>query len=233
MELPTEIRLIIAEYALASEEGLFWYWKTESTGKKTGGFKNRFQQPQTRWLAEWHYVNPITLLYLSRQLQQETSNLWARVNTLHFDGSQTAYTGDRTSAVSAVRAYEYFIRHHVTRNLPRIPTVVIDVPMFSRSNAAMCKLSEVTQHGRHPEIRVIEFSFGSTLEVGSEKGRAQSFWKRLQEVKVSIGESETLFPKRIWKIYPSRRSPRLLECLQKYLAPEDFKIAFDCIEHGL
>jgi len=224
MELPTELRLMIAEYALASEEGLFWYWKAKYYAKRVGAFIDR----QT-----YDRDHHITRLCLSRQLRQETSNLWTRVNTVHFDGSQDAYTSSRTSAMSAVEDYEYFIRHHTKRTLSRIPTVVINVCMYNYNNAAMRKLYKVTQHGQHPEIRVIEFSFGSTLEVGSEKDRAQSFWKRLQEVKVSIGESESLFPKRIWKIYPSRRSPRLLECLQKYLAPEDFKIAFDCIKHGL
>jgi len=218
---------MIAEYALYCEDGLIWYWKSNTPGEKVGGFKDRaMQHDHPRYGCD----NPITRLCLSRQLRQETSSLWTKVNTVCFSSQEESPHSFKIRNQKAVTDYDYFFKHDTTRTLARIPTVILEVFTITHDMAAMCSLSEVTLGGRHPEIRVIETGF--SLDCHSRHGarRFRSFMRMMEK---AIRKCESVTGKRIWKVYPITSSPEFMECLRKFLSPEDLSSALDFIEKGI
>ncbi|KAF2634517.1 hypothetical protein P280DRAFT_238840 [Massarina eburnea CBS 473.64] len=77
MELPAEVRLIIAEHALYYEDGLEWRWKSYSKERKVGTFYE--DSESTSMTAN---LNPLALV--CKKLHHETKNIVFKVNVLGF-----------------------------------------------------------------------------------------------------------------------------------------------------
>lgn len=75
MDLPTELRLRIAEYTLAEDRPFYWAWNMWSLpGSRWGRFSPRVEKT-------------VGLCRVSRQLHKELSPLFFKVNTFRFEGT--------------------------------------------------------------------------------------------------------------------------------------------------
>jgi len=112
MELPVELRVMIAEYALSHEPGIFWTWTNYNEGEKSG----KFVEPSGIGIHDSKPCNPFSLV--CKQLAYETRNITYKVNTLNFDSGNTtnpevpgykSFPHSHTKSFSnAANAWEHF-----------------------------------------------------------------------------------------------------------------------------
>ena len=81
MRLPVELRLIIAEYALTYEDGIFWFWDKY---RKRGKFMLRTDYSS---FDDAKDLNPLKLVCTT--LYWETRNSLYKLNTLRFNPGMT------------------------------------------------------------------------------------------------------------------------------------------------
>ncbi|KAF2027184.1 hypothetical protein EK21DRAFT_115077 [Setomelanomma holmii] len=87
MDLPVELRLLVAEYVLQNHETLLWFW---GRSVRTGVYKGTFKKLDT--------LTAITRV--SRQLYAETKNLVRNLNTFEFCEWM----------LGAIYEYEFFVK---------------------------------------------------------------------------------------------------------------------------
>jgi hypothetical protein len=83
MDLPAEIRLLIAEYAL-SYESITWTWACCYPGEKAGKFLCNARRDD----GEYRIGDSYSLSLFCKQLAYETRNLMYKINTLEFNGDE-------------------------------------------------------------------------------------------------------------------------------------------------
>jgi hypothetical protein len=232
MDLPTELRLIIAEYALSYEEGLRWEWKCPMIpGKMVGFFKDRATSANGRPI---YRDDPTTRLCISRQLRNETSRLWAKckTTTLYFDGILQMPGIEHGNVFNAVEACRYFIHHKKTGQLARTPSLALEGKCFSYMLHAMMNLSSFTWFKPELNIRVIERLFAHIWVLDQQD--AQRFWSVVEKTSRCIQRCEELPLPRVWKVYPSEIRHRYdLERLRLYLTAAEFEVVRKFIDNGM
>ncbi|KAF2634516.1 hypothetical protein P280DRAFT_554524 [Massarina eburnea CBS 473.64] len=99
MDLPVELRLMIAEYAATEEKGIFWKWTEQSNTRAVGTFVCR--------KGDTEYP-PNALSRVSRQLYDEVNGMTLKCvyHTLTFDADYLNITNWRNVANPPSRYYE-------------------------------------------------------------------------------------------------------------------------------
>ncbi|KAF1919496.1 hypothetical protein BDU57DRAFT_546143 [Ampelomyces quisqualis] len=226
MRLPAELRLMVAEYALSYDGGLTWRWKCETPGTRVGGFVDK-----QYYYDKTHYQNPLTRLCVSRQLRDETSQLWLKSAVLHFDGANQGLTpqpgiwSDRS-----VEAYTFFSQHPKTKSMAKIPTVMmdaIDLPLHVR---AMRQLTAVTQESRLSDIRVVQCVRSNVLlniiNLEHLRGALRIIQRNVRK------HDATSLLERCWRVYPGAGARCHLGLFRKHLSAEDFALTVAWMENG-
>jgi hypothetical protein len=120
MDLPVELRLMIAEEVMSYYQNLTWLWLCEEKGKRRGYFvAGRSGSRQQR-----DVVYHITRLHVSRQLRAETLHLWKKYAVLRFKMDTSIKSDFR--ADQPLKGFTFFADHARTKNMDVIPRVVID-----------------------------------------------------------------------------------------------------------
>jgi hypothetical protein len=231
MDLPTELRLMIAEYALSYEEGLVWRWKSTAQGKRVGCFKDKATHING---LNIYRSKPTTRLALCRRLHQETADLWARSTTVYFDTSMSSGTNTRPEKVRlAVDAFASLMRHAAgSRKTPL--KVVLDGTLFGMTVGALQKLSETLQYVPHLDVRVVDGAFKMS---GLERCDAWQFAHFMgflgEDIRRCEAWCEARGLKRGWKTFPCEIGEKSVECLRKYLEGAKLESALEFLENGM
>jgi hypothetical protein len=121
MDLPTELRLCIAEYALISSLGheLFWHWSVNAYA---------CERKVVGCLLNLDAITPLRLV--SRQIYKETEGLVWKVNTFYFDEDDLGLShwerfGSPRGAVE--QAFKYFVRNVGSKATSHIRSLVFKV----------------------------------------------------------------------------------------------------------
>ncbi|KAF2655663.1 hypothetical protein K491DRAFT_414336 [Lophiostoma macrostomum CBS 122681] len=229
MDLPPEIRLMIAEYALSHPDELCWYWTTpKSDGPKmpAGGF---------------HYDrsgislnNP--LASVCKQLQDETKDIVFKVNSLLFHPwRMNVRRGDRLSLRHIVAAFRYFVENSTPGVLACCHTISISLILgwLDDEPNLLNEWSALVQMVPNIEIRCLPVGWDLTDNYfqGYEEiimefmGRGQGLEQRLRDLRYqSFG--------RALRFYPACPVAQIKKYSQ-YLSHADVQIAYGWFEHGI
>ncbi|KAH7392440.1 hypothetical protein DE146DRAFT_141026 [Phaeosphaeria sp. MPI-PUGE-AT-0046c] len=237
MKLPTEIRLIIAELALTYEDGLIWHWKSGTAGQRVGHFVTRRPKGSK---DVTHHGNAITLLCLSRQLREETSDLWLRNATLYFDGY---HMPDPESPPNrdwefpchrAVCAYEFFTTHPRTQEIARLPPMILIPSYFGNHGGVVRRLLRITQDPRLSDTRII-----APCEHAGEEAVRDSMKKYSRGVYINEGNfgwadgwAGGAGLRRNWRIWPDPEFAKWIEKIREEISEEQYLASIDYIENG-
>jgi hypothetical protein len=119
MDLPTELRLMIAEYVLTEEKGLWWIWTVFSPTRKVGGF--------TTYSSHKLYSN--NLAQVSRQLHDECHDVLLSCNTLVFRGRcpYMLINCIHKMLEENIKGWQHFRGSISPKTLPKIKNVIFDI----------------------------------------------------------------------------------------------------------
>lgn len=224
-----EVRLRIAEYALAHDEGLFWHWESYTPDKMIGRFRKR------RFLFPDHnHFNPLGLA--CRQLHRETEYIPFKVNTLHFDVMEMG--GDSFDDYSeapieylrtAIKALRHFVSHASTAII--VATRIVHINCFRVSEEQLLLFSKVVKETPHMKIDLCPCWW------------ANSDGKRTRDIDQFMDDGrcyETILSKlnfshagRSWRVRTGSMDRAAIDRLRKHLSPDDFTTALRWIEEGL
>ena len=118
MDLPTELRLHIAGYALVSQKPLTWYWSEYTETNKSGSFR--------------HFKQTTALTRVCRQVRAETVGIVWKVNELHFQSQHfgpaywelTGASSVRLALVSSTIALLLFFQRVGPSVYTKLPSVI-------------------------------------------------------------------------------------------------------------
>jgi hypothetical protein len=227
MKLPVELRVMIAEYALAYKGGLDWYW-TEKDGTRIGRLKPVYSSeynPET--------VCPLQMLCLSRQLRQETSQIWLKVNVLNFDGDiderdrrNLAITSDSLFG-EALDSFEFFHRRINPAQFAMIQTVTIKGFGIADAPNAVQRIPSVRCWNPHYNLRIIDQHWYCFLDT---KNCAAGFMEKGRVIQASLRRN---IEARDWRVFPHLMEESEKEWLRGHLSDAEFEVGLSYIRDGV
>jgi hypothetical protein len=228
MKLPVELRIMIAEYALAYNGGLDWYWK-EKDGTRIGRLK-----PAYCFKRNPEDFCPTQVLCLSRQLYEETSQIWLKVNTLNFDGDEdklifNAQTYDSVFG-EAIDNFEFFLRHLSPEQVAKIQTVAIQGMNVTESPNTVQRIFSLTSMDICYDVQVIDTRWHYTADITDTVDCASEFMEKGGEIQAWL---QCNIKDRGWRVYPYCRGGKDKYSLRYHLSAVDFQIARDYIRNGI
>jgi len=229
MKLPTELRLIIAGYALANDEGLEWRWAEQSDGSRIGGFK---ANPEHSFVRD-HWPNRPCLC---RQLHQETANIWLKVNDLHFNGGVDDALGREDLVDSLNRAIDDFLffLSHTDAATHATLSFSIDGLAMPSQEAEMLKLLRLTQDAPHLKLKVVDMSWHIYRHSPNKMAYiAEEFMEIGRGVTNLMNDMALTDLRRTWRIIPAHETPERVHMLEGHLSDADYALALEYCYNGI
>jgi hypothetical protein len=223
MDLPAELRVMIAEYALSFDKGLEWHWTKGPTGKLIGKF--RFPKDSVEHHADLDRVNQLSL---SRHLHQETAGIWLKVNELRFDCSKGDEVYDpihiSLAFPYAVRDFAFFMKYTEPPILRGLSVCIIGVGIVDRRLHTLNLLTQYNESARL-QIRVIESDW---LMYGPQKWYVQDFMVESQRMERFFSRQQ-----RNWRVFPKPPTEDEMRALKKYLSDAQYQLALGYVNNGV
>jgi len=228
MDLPTELRLYIAEYALVSQKPLTWYWSEYTKTNKTGSF---------------HNIERVTALTrVCRQLYAETTGIVWKVNELQFQPRQSRRSfwaiedqnGNENFLLATSTALLLFLQRVGPSVSTRLPSVVFGLwksLLFLKKEdfAVMDTIAELLPprslklHFRYWGVRDPEHDVGDFVHWFMIAGR---------DIGGLLARLDLKPVERKWRIFPNLEDSNKKH-LEENLSTDMFQLALEWIEHGL
>jgi hypothetical protein len=227
MDLPTEIRVMIAEHVLTFDGGVLWRWTSRSDGTRVGRFYIANSARYGKDLGP-----PVDMLCLSHQLHQETAWLWLKLNELHFDGDIRSLPDFEDGLHKFERAINdfAFFRSHVDTNLPVIPRFIIEGIAILYGDSELVRLSQLTQDISEGGLRLVDQGW---VFDPHNKRWAKSFVEDGKRWVSLLRDSTFTQFHRTWRLFPWDFVPVGEGLTSRYLSDEDNQFALRCIDKGL
>tara|TARA_R110002003_G_scaffold37_18_gene2246 strand:+ start:27074 stop:27748 length:675 start_codon:yes stop_codon:yes gene_type:complete len=224
MDLPTEIRLQIAQYALNAEQPLSWRW-IDRRRSRTGTFED---------------IDKCTgLCRVSRQMYAETSTLVWEVNTFEFDGAwlgvQSTHPANTPRSFTGImQAYGFFIRHAGHNVIHAIRSVLFRFDLFGTVAQIMRFVQSSADHLPRAHLTaVIENWYILRLHGVSTTSAMHCFVGVAREMLKYLTKAGLNDSKRNWRI----RSPQSRSDCPQIVAKERESAmmaqALEWIDHGI
>ncbi|KAH7392432.1 hypothetical protein DE146DRAFT_758153 [Phaeosphaeria sp. MPI-PUGE-AT-0046c] len=221
MDLPIELRLRIAEFALASEEPLEWYWSTYEDDKRVGSFKD---------------LDRVTgLARACRQLYTDISSFVWKVNVLRFGkyclgeacyDSRLGLAGNHDKVETSRFLYVYEASHFFLRNisstcLKQVRGLTFKVgmpyeePLTSEVFQSIARISKMIPSAKI-RLEVINWFHMGKMQLHRQWALPSKstlrFMTRARQIEASLAAIDFQTEKRNWRIYPnSITRPEFLE----------------------
>lgn len=226
MDLPTEIRVMIAKYALKYENGLIWRWMEQPDGRRIG----RFCDPRVIDACKGDFGHPVDKLCLSRQLYQETAQMWFTINVLCFDGNHSHLSNYQwTPTIKlALSDWTFFLSHGSAIN-----AIKLDFTIYGHSvekyPTELLKLSALTMSSLHINLRLIDFGW----HVGQRTRRGVlDFMKHGTTNLTSSRLDELVGAERRWRVFPTVFTRYELQVAAQNFSEDEHQLMLDWIENG-
>lgn len=226
MDLPTEIRVMIAKYALAYDDGLVWRWIEQPDGKCVGKFCD-----MNTFIYSDKLGAPIEVLCLTRQLHQETMHLWPKMNELCFDGERynlSDYQWTSSPLNCAIADFTFYLDHANENITSQLNFTIICSAIDCYPSEAL-KLLVLTQNMPHLNLRVVDPGWSV---VKATKGTAREFVKSGRIVVDFLRRDKFTGIRRTWRVFP-KATGKAVEALRSHLSEEDYEFALDCVKNGV
>ena len=229
MDLPTELRLMIAEYALTSDEPLHWIWLEHGPIEDHGRCHGTFEGLERL----------TSLSRVSRQLHNETARLVWKSNNFLFDEtkfggvwSEEPYHAFDTDVNALSYVHEFFLRVAGSdiAGLLRSITLTLSFYDYQHDFKSIQKLAEVTPNARlkicHRNLELVH-----TGHLSSERVEAliHDYMSTLRDIQAALASYSTT-AERKWKVYPMGGHRDLL---RKHLQGADLAKALAWEANGL
>jgi hypothetical protein len=241
IDLPVELRLRIAEYALAQDEPLRWYWSTYQSDKKVGSFQG---------------IEELTALSrVSQQLYSETANIVWKVNTVAF---QYTCLGDafhaafwslpsfmrtiRKETLDVSMSYRFFLSKVpdiIRKNLKTaifcilLPPITDDIAFHLHFLSGLAKLTpymriviQATNWSVHQATLV-----GSKHTITTSYAHVDDFWRTGLDLELFMHSFAPKGDPRNWLLYPTCHGD--LSVLKGYLKEDLLHRALGWHAHGI
>lgn len=221
MDLSTELRLMIAEYALTSQEPLHWIWLAHGPRVDPGRCQGTFSGLE----------GLTSLCRTSRQLYIETKSIFWKLNDFLLDESEfgecwTAEPLDfRLDIDSLCHTYGFFVRTAGVENVNFLRCVILIVG-DALSNATIEGVEYIAQLTPNARVEVRDNSWNlehlnqaGTIEPTVDIDEYMSTGRELQDL---AGLYDPVTSMRNWKVFPTGDNRYVL---QKYLEGEELVTA--------
>jgi hypothetical protein len=231
MNLPTELRIMIAEYALSYDKGLEWIWKKEQGGSRTGRLRiaDKSMDPEGRYFPQDYAFNP---LCLSRQLRTETAWLCFKVNEITFDGGlgddgDNDDWNDGTGFQSAVDDLTLFLSRTTNANL-RVCSIKLEALGINATDIE--RLARLLQDKRRLKLQVVDYYgiLGDPNHFG-----AQNFLYWGIRIRFFLDHLTIVGIQRSWRVFLAKVSPKRLDVLRTNMSHVDYQVALDWMHNGI
>lgn len=223
MDLPTELRLHVARYALAarSHRSPTWKWKKvfAPAGSRVGNF------------AKLEGVMALTLV--SRQLHAELSPLLREANTFEFD----QFVTDAVDVASVWDAFSLFARSTPYQQLSKMNIQFgifdgISGEYEAHSTSALEMLRQIAQQFPATRIKIIDNRWHLNEVLIKNRNRLVVFIEQKGLIDRNLVLHDLGESKRTWRIFPEIDHLDL-GVIQEALRYEGLEIACDWIEKGI
>ena len=228
MDLPVELRLYIAEYALTADDPLDWEWSTYET---TLNAKNR--------VGTFMGIPGLTALSrVSRQLHSEVASIVWKANNFSFTEDRVLDYKEKSTQTSpewseVEEAYEFFLRQAGAQTLQDLRSVVITIDLTNWADnhrQLMCRLDMLTRIMPHVRHKIL--ACGWVLIDALDADLRDMVWEgqsTLHELKAAGFESAL---ERNWKIFPDLDADER-KWLEEQVNNEDAKLALHWADNGI
>lgn len=215
MDLPTELRIIIAEFALTYDGGLEWFWTTPPNGTRLGRLKSVSSSYPITWGTQ------LNSLCLSRQLRQETDGMLLEVNAVHFEKSvMDNYQVDRYS-----NAFDE-ITGDITLFLSRVEEGSVGKMSISMT---IHRVRELMEDKEYLELQVIDRSWNLSAP---SRLSALAFLGQGSRLKAMLGHPSFAGLNKTWRLL-SGCDEHFLEVFKFHLSEPDYQVALSYIQNGI
>jgi len=224
MDLPVELRLMIAEYALVSAKPLTWYYSEYTPKRRAGSFK--------------HLSQATALTRVCRQLHHETAGLVWKLNTVHFNQQHFDYvywgtngpdSSDMSGCFDALRLFTQSAVHAANTR-----EIVFDLQSsIWRYHISLYNLLEKWATNVSPAILKVTYSpWGFFDTKATTEDTVERFMSLGRQILHKLHDKGFGKATRHWRVFPvltdvGRRK------LKTYMEPSKFRLALEWIEEGI
>lgn len=228
MDLPTELRVKIAKYALHHDGGLNWYWKLKKNGDPetyVGSFRLSNKSESINPLGE-----------TCTQLYEETSAIPFKVNILIFG---PYFMNRRVDPLEGWRAAFDAYNHFLTKSPRSISAVSKSVHFdyhfgqLARRTTLVNGIFEAAKKSPHLSLRVNDLNWTVMIHQGDEERCVKRFVDRGKEYENILSTAPFTTETRTWRVFPQLSGAHKWDALRTYLAPADFEIACAWYNNGI
>jgi hypothetical protein len=218
MNLPVEIRVMVAGYALHNEDEIWWRWAEAERKPRSfvGSFRTSFNK------------NPNPLALTCRQLNQETRSLHLKVNNLNFDdyphGGNSCY---------AVPSFAFFLEHASEEMIKAVRTVDLITLSLPRYEKELRVINHLIEDKLNITIRVEARWWSVYNSIDWPEDDISRFMEIGHNPSPEFSELVSNGKKRPWKVYPSIHSDMQIRRFRKQLSAEELALAKQWIENGI
>lgn len=229
MDLPVELRIMIADYALSYDDGLLWSWTVRPDGTRVGRFSDGYCSLETSGPS---YI--LDALCLSRQLRRETANIMLKVNDIHFRTSMDIdfeEDGAVSKAVNnTVDDLDFFLSHVETSIIPSLAVNLNILMVGHRDIPVLQRLHKLIQDKDGLKLKVFDLGWGVTKHTQSCAQRFIQCGLRLQ---AKMDDPRLVDLGRMWRVFPFNTTDKDLSALRAHLSEDHYQLALEWINIGV
>lgn len=234
MDLPVELRLSIAEYALTADGLLRWTWLSQSEDGKLSGTFDGLEELTS-------------LSRVSRQLRAETLTLVWKINTLIFEDPRYHLYPDEDitspfeNGLAAIsKAVDLVVCHEQQDCANNVREAIFKLAASDEFDfvdySTVSSLAELAEyfHNARIEIRddVWDIYITNTLKTSRRQREIDRFMSRGHNIQTMLSTCGLDSPWRSWRIMPNLRGDGE-ERLRRHLSTPELERVLDWITNGL
>ena len=219
MELPAELRIMIAEHALHEPEGLYFNPKPSHSRRRVGVFENV------------NHVRSNPLQLVCRRLYHETARVEFKVNKIVFDGGRLRIWNTLMSTIKACRRV---LKHNNFYFLQRVKVIDLRAQVGYSMGTVAENLKPMFEFAaQYPQFSFAVYNqswkvFGED-NLTDFANKFVQYGRGLEDIVASAPGSS----RRNWRVYPGNRRQDDVELLRDRVSPSTVQVAREWFQNGI